>query len=119
MRRREFIAALGSAAAWPMVARGQRPKRRIGVLMLSNANDQDGRAYHAAFLDGLRQAGWNNDRVEYIDRWSAGNAAEIRKYAAELVALAPDVIVATGPASVAKMQEITSSVPIVFVLVPD
>ena len=103
MRRRHFMALLGSAATWPLAARAQQAERmrRIGVLMPLGANDPEGQAYSAAFLEGLRQAGWNGGRNVQVDyRWSAGNT-EIRKYAAELAALTPDVILATGPAAVA------------------
>src|SRR5665811_1224782 len=100
MKRREFITLLGSAAAvWPLIARAQQGERmrRIGVLMPLAADDPEAQARIAAFQQGLQQLGWTigrNVRIEY--RWSAGNADDARKYAVELVALAPDVILAYG-----------------------
>ena len=102
MQRREFIVLLGGAAAtWPIVARAQQPERvrRIGVLSGLAANDPDTQARMAAFLQGLQQLGWTDGRNVQIEyRWGAGNADNIRKYATELAALAPDVILATGTA---------------------
>ncbi len=121
--RRKFIAALGSAAAaWPRAARAQQAEhmRRIGVLYGTNADNLDVPTYYAAFLQGLQQLGWTADRnVRFDSRWGAGNAANIRKYAAELAALAPDVILAVGGATVGPLLEATRTVPIVFVIVPD
>ena len=121
MRRREFITLLGSAAvAWPLAARAQQPKRRIGVLMSRLENDPEGQARVRAFVDGLQQLGWTDGRNVRIDiRWTAGNPADTDKYAAELVALAPDVIFASASANVAALQRITRSVPIVFANVID
>jgi putative ABC transport system substrate-binding protein len=123
MRRREFIGLLGRAAAvWPGVARAQQPERvrRIGVLSPLPAEHPEDQVRHAAFLEALRQLGWTDGRNVRIEaRWSAGDAAITRKYAAELVALAPDVILATGAAGTAEMLQATRSVPIVFVVVPD
>ena len=99
MKRREFITLLGGAVAWPLTARAQQPERmrRIGVLMGPAADDPDGQARIAALLQGLQQLGWAVGRNVRIDiRWAAGNADESRRYAAELVALASDVIVANG-----------------------
>ena len=102
MKRREFITLLGgAAAAWPLAARAQQPERvrRIGVLMHLAADDPEGQARIGAFLQGLQEWGWavgRNVRIEY--RWAAGDAERIRKYATELVALAPDVILAAGGA---------------------
>src|SRR5262245_19471804 len=100
MKRRDFITLLGGAAmAWPLAARAQQSDRmrRIGVLNGQAANDPDAQANIAAFLQGLQQLGWTDGRNVRIDhRWAAGNPADIRKYAAELVALAPDVILANG-----------------------
>ena len=103
MRRRNVIVGLAGAAAWPFAARAQQAERtrRIGVLMNQAANDPEGRARIAAFLQGLQQLDWTegrNVRIEY--RWSAGNDADTHKNAAELVALAPDVIFASGTATV-------------------
>ena len=121
MRRREFVSLFGSAAAvWPLAARAQQPERtrRIGVLMSTPANDKEGRARIAAFLQGLAQLGWTDGRNVLIDyRWGAGSADNKRKYAAELVALAPDVILATGPTW--QLLQATRTVPIVFVITPD
>jgi putative tryptophan/tyrosine transport system substrate-binding protein len=123
MRRREFITLVGgAAAAWPLAARAQQPERmrRIGVLRGGGtADDPEGQARHAAFLQALQQLGWIDGRNVRIDtRWPAGNAADARKFAAELVALAPDAILATG-ASVGPLLEATRTVPIVFAAVVD
>jgi putative ABC transport system substrate-binding protein len=121
MRRREFISLLGgAAAAWPLAARAQQsgPMRRIGVLMSTAADDAEGQARIAAFLDGLQQLGWTDGRnVRINTRWPTSDA-EARKYAAELVALAPDVILATGHTT-GPLQQATQTVPIVFVVVAD
>jgi putative tryptophan/tyrosine transport system substrate-binding protein len=122
MRRREFIAALGGAVAWPRAARAQQPDsvRHIGVLMTTAETDPAGQARIAGFLQGLQQLGWSVGRNVQIDtRWAAGDADRIRAYAAELVALAPDVILATGSATVGPLLQATRSVPIVFAYVPD
>jgi putative tryptophan/tyrosine transport system substrate-binding protein len=120
--RRSLIRLLGSAAAWPLAARAQqrKPMRRIGVLMPYAANDPQAQARNAAFLQGLQQSGWSVGHNVQIDhRWSGGNEDDTRKYAAELVALAPDVIFATGTAAVEPLRRTTRTVPIVFALVPD
>jgi putative ABC transport system substrate-binding protein len=120
VRRRAFITLLGSAVTWSLGARAQPPERvrRIGVI--SGANDQLTQARIAAFIQGLQQLGWTEGRNAHIDaRWSAGNAAEIRRYAAELVALAPDVIFTAGSSSMGPLLEATHTVPIVFAIVPD
>jgi putative ABC transport system substrate-binding protein len=123
MRRRKFITILGSAVVvWPLAAHAQQGERmrRIGVLTPLPADLPDAQARHAVFLQALRQLGWTeggNVRIEA--RWSAGDPAITRKYAAELVALAPDVILATGSAGVASILEATRSIPVVFVIVPD
>ena len=100
MRRREFITlAGGAAAAWPLAARAQQSERmrRIGVLSGGAGGDLELKARIAAFVQGLAQLGWTDGRNVRIDyRWAAGNAENYRKYAAELVALAPDVILAPG-----------------------
>jgi putative tryptophan/tyrosine transport system substrate-binding protein len=123
MRRREFITLLGgAAAAWPVVARAQQVDRmrRLGVLGGQAANDPDAQANIAAFLQGLQQLGWTDGRNVRIDhRWAAGNPADIRKYAAELVALAPDIILATGASPLGPLLQATRTVPIVFAIVPD
>jgi putative ABC transport system substrate-binding protein len=121
--RRQFISALGGAAsAWPLAARAQQGERmrRIGVLFGVAADDSTGKANYAAFLQGLQQLGWSDGRNVRIDaRWAAGDAADARKYAAELVALAPDVILASGSSSPAPLLQATRSVPIVFAIVVD
>jgi len=120
--RRELLAALGGAAAWPLAARAQQPEqmRRVGVLMSLAADDAEGKARLAAFLDGLQQLGWIDSRNVRIDaRWGAGDADRTRRYAAELVALAPDVILATGSPPVAALQQATRSAAIVFADVGD
>jgi ABC-type uncharacterized transport system substrate-binding protein len=120
VRRRAFITLLGSAATWPLGARAQQAERvrRIGVI--AGANDQLTQARHAAFFQELQQLGWTEGRNVHIDaRWSAGNVAEIRRYAAELVALAPDVIFTSGSSSMGALLEATRTVPIVFAIVPD
>ena len=120
MRRREFIAAIGGVAAWPPAARAQQPERvrRIGVI--AGADDPVTQARHAAFFQGLQQLGWTEGRNVHIDtRWSAGNAAETRRHAAELVALAPDVIFTSGSTAIGLTLEATRTVPIVFAIVPD
>jgi putative ABC transport system substrate-binding protein len=100
MRRRDFITLIGGAAAvWPLAARAQQPEpvRRIGVLFPLVASDPEARARLTAFQQALQELGWIDGSNVHIDaRWSAGNAADTRKYAAELVALAPDVIFAVG-----------------------
>jgi putative ABC transport system substrate-binding protein len=97
MKRREFITLIGGAAAWPLSAYGQQPQklRRIGVLMTRNAEDSEEQARLTAILQGLQERGWTDGRNVRIDiRWSAGDPDRRRRYAAELVALAPDVIIA-------------------------
>jgi putative ABC transport system substrate-binding protein len=120
--RRKFIAALGGAAAWPVATHAQQPDklRRIGVLYGAAGNDPVAQANNAAFLQGLQQLGWIEGRDVRIEtRWGAGNPAETRKYAAELAALSPDVIFATGDACVGPLLQVTRTVPIVFAIVPD
>jgi len=124
MRRREFILLLGgTAAALPLTAHAQsKPKsvRRVAALMPYSANDPQSQNRNAAFLQALQQLGWivgQNVEIEY--RWSSGNEDETRKYAAELVALAPDVIFTAGSAAIEPLRRVTRTVPIVFALVPD
>ena len=118
MKRREFITLLCGAAAWPLAARAQQGERmrRIGVLEPIAAESPDGKARQGAFLQRLQQLGWIDGRNVRIDtRWSAGNDAETRKYATELAALAPDVILTAGSAAIEPMRQATRTVPIVFV----
>jgi putative ABC transport system substrate-binding protein len=123
IRRREFITLLGgAAAALPMAARAQQSERmrRVGLLMATPADDPEGQARVAALLQALQQLGWTvglNVRID--DRWSAGDAGNARKYAEELVALAPDVILASGAAAMEPLLQATRTVPIVFALAAD
>jgi putative tryptophan/tyrosine transport system substrate-binding protein len=124
LRRREFITLIGGAAACPLVARAQQPDRmrRIGVLMNLSVDDPEAPSRVAAFAQGLGELGWNIGRNVWIDyRWGGGGsgAAFFHKQATEVVALAPDVILASGHPSIAALQPITRSVPVVFVLVAD
>jgi putative tryptophan/tyrosine transport system substrate-binding protein len=120
--RRKFIAALGGAAVgWPLAAHAQQGERimRIGALNGAAADDPIAQANNAAFVQGLQQLGWTEGRNVRIDwRWAAGNTADMRKYAMELVALAPDVILGVG-STVGPLLEATRTVPIVFAIVPD
>ena len=121
MRRREVITLISSASvAWSLAARAQEPKRRIGMLMPLLENDPEGQVRVRAFVDGLQQLGWTDGHNVRIDiRWGGGIPADRDKYAAELVALAPDVIFASASVNVAALQRITRSVPIVFAGVVD
>ena len=123
MRRRDFITLLGiAAAAWPLTTGAQQAggMRRIGVLMSLAADDPQAQARLAAFVQGLQELGWTDGRNVSIDtRWSAGNAADTRKFAAELVSLAPDVILASGGSVVGTLLQVTSTVPIVFTQTAD
>ena len=117
IRRREFITALGGAAAWPLAARAQQPgrMRRVGVLSNVAENDPQRQAELAAFRQGLAELGWIEGRNLRLDiRWTAGNADMTRRYATELVVLAPDVIVTETSYGVAALQQVTRTVPIVF-----
>jgi ABC-type uncharacterized transport system substrate-binding protein len=123
MRRRDFMSLIGSAAAaWPLAARAQQPDRmrRIGLLSAGTADEPANKPRIAAFLLGLKELGWTDGRnLQIVYRWTGGNPADTRKYASELAALAPDVIVSTGSADVGPMLQATRTVPIVFVIVPD
>ena len=123
LKRREFIALVGGAAvALPLVARAQQPERmrRIGVLMNRVADDPEAQARLKSFVQGLQQLGWDEGRNVRMDvRWTANVAEHLHRYAAELVALMPDVILADGAVSVSALQGPTRTVPIVFVGVPD
>ena len=118
MRRREFIVTVGgAAAAWPLVARAQQPERmrRIGVLMTRAADDPLGQARLVAFQQALQQLGWSDGRNVQIDvRWGENDADLSRRYAQELIALAPDIFLAAGTVSVTALQHITRTLPIVF-----
>ena len=123
MQRREFITLLGGAtAAWPLSARAQQPERmrRIAVLMSLAADDKEGRVRIDAFVQGLRELGWIDGRNVQIDiRWAAGGDRVRQQYAAELVALSPDVIMASGGSVVGPLLQTTRIVPIVFTQTPD
>src|SRR5262245_20616789 len=123
MRRREFITLLGGAAAsWPLAARTQQVEqmRRVGVISTLPADDPEGTARTTAFLQTLQELGWTDGRNLRIDiRWGAGDPERIRKYVAELLALKPDVVLATGASTMGPLQRATRTVPIVFVQVTD
>src|SRR5262249_12746702 len=122
LKRREFIALFGGAAAWPLAARAQQGERvrRIGVLMNLAADDSETGARRAAFLQGLQELGWSEGRNLRIDyRWGVGDNDRHRANAAELAALGPDVILAHGSPIVRQLQRATRTVPIVFVSVAD
>jgi putative tryptophan/tyrosine transport system substrate-binding protein len=122
MRRREFITLLGGAAAWPLAARGQQGERirRIGVLLNTAADDMVFQTRVGAFLQELALLGWTIGRNVRIDtRWAGANAAEVRRHAAELAALAPDVILAHGGSTVGPLLQATRTVPIVFPVAGD
>jgi putative ABC transport system substrate-binding protein len=122
VKRREFITLLGGAAGWPLAARAQQGERmrRIGVLFGLAADDPESQARHTAFVQGLQELGWTDGRNIRVDtRWGAGDGDRIRKYVTELVALAPDAILATGTTVTGPLQRATRTVPIVFVNVSD
>jgi ABC-type uncharacterized transport system substrate-binding protein len=123
VRRREFITLLGSGAlAWPLAAQAQQGERvrRIGVLINLPADDLEGQARNAAFLQGLQQFGWTvGSKVRIEVRWGGGDANRMRKEAGELVASAPDVILASGTTSLRPLLEATRSLPVVFANVAD
>ena len=123
MKRRQFISLLGgAAAAWPVAARAQQPgMRRVGVLMNSPADDQQGQARLSAFLQGLQQLGWDEGRNVRIDvRWGGvADPVRTRQNAAELVALAPEVILTATTLPAAELQRVTRTIPIVFAMVVD
>jgi putative tryptophan/tyrosine transport system substrate-binding protein len=123
MKRREFLTLLsGAAAVWPLAARAQQRERPrlVGVLEGVSPGTPNAEARPAAFLEGLRQSGWTPGRNVRLEvRWAGGDQAEIRKHAAELVALTPDVLVAGGGAAAEVMLKVTHTIPIVFAIVPD
>jgi putative ABC transport system substrate-binding protein len=122
MQRREFIAGLGSTAAWPLVARAQQGERvrRIGVLMEPPEDDPEGKAQLALFTRALQDLGWTEGRNLRVDiRWAAGSFERTRMFAKELVDLQPDVILARGTPATAAFQRETQTIPIVFVAVGD
>src|SRR6516165_10848012 len=123
MRRRDFIKGIvGSATAWPLAARAQQGERirRIGVLMQIGADDPEAPALVGAFSQGLAESGWiigRNARIDY--RWHQGNPEATRAYAAELLALTPDIILVSGTYAATAVKQLTRTVPIVFVNVAD
>lgn len=122
MRRRAFIILLGGAFVWPVITRAQQSEavRRVGVLMNRGADDPQGQARLAAFQQRLQQLGWTDGGNVRIDtRWGADDVERERRYAAELIALAPDIVLASGTLSVTALQHVGNSVPIVFVGVTD
>jgi putative ABC transport system substrate-binding protein len=122
VRRRDFITLLGGAAAWPVTARAQQPDRmrRIGVLMNVPADTQWGQAYIAAFREALSRLGWSDGGNLRIDvRWGENDIERDRKYATELVGLAPELVLASGTLSVAALRHVARNLPIVFVQVSD
>jgi putative ABC transport system substrate-binding protein len=121
VKRREFITLVSAAAAWPLAARAQQERmRRIGALVNTAADSADGQARFAAFVHGLQQLGWTDGRNARLDvRWAAGDPERIRRYAAELVALAPDVILASGGTTLGPLRQVSRTVPTVFTGVSD
>jgi putative ABC transport system substrate-binding protein len=120
-RRREFIAGLGGAAAWPLAARAQQPDgmRRVGCLYTLAENDPIVQARVAAFREGLAQLGWTERNVRIEERFAGGDADQMQAYAAELVGSAPDVIVADSTPVLAALKQATRTIPIVFFIVND
>ena len=122
MRRREFIAGLGSVAAWPVVASAQQGDRvrRIGVLMAYDESDPEAKAHLSAFVQGLVELGWTNGHNIRMDiRWPAGNIDRVRKSAKELVDLQPDVILSEGTPATFALQRETRTVPVIFAAISD
>ena len=123
MRRRDFIKGIvGAATAWPLAAHAQQRQslRRVAILEAITKDMPGAQARYTAFLEAFDQLGWTDGRnVEIVARWAAGDDAAIRKYAAELIALAPDVLVAGGGAATEALLKATPTIPIVFVIVPD
>ena len=122
MRRREFITLLGGAVAWPPIVRAQQrePLRRVAILVPIAADTPGAQAMYTAFLKAFEQLGWTDGRNVQIEvRWAGGDEAEARKYAEELVALTPDVILVTGSTGAELMLKATRTIPIVFAIVPD
>jgi putative tryptophan/tyrosine transport system substrate-binding protein len=122
MKRREFILTLGGATAWPLAVRAQQPDRvrRIGMLIAVAESDPVGQRNAAIFSQSLQELGWTEGRSLSIERrWAGGDVVRSRDYAAELVGLGPDLIVAVGTPSVAALKQATRSIPVVFAIVND
>ena len=118
MRRREFIAAFGGAAVWPLAAQAQQPMRRVAVFMVSRETDREDQARTRTLLQTLQQLGWVDGRNVRIDmRWAGGSAERTKEIAAEFTALKPDVILSTGSIATATIKGATTSIPVVFTLV--
>jgi putative tryptophan/tyrosine transport system substrate-binding protein len=122
MGRREFVALLGGAAAWPLAARAQQPTgiRRLGVLLNLSESDVEAQRLVKAFREALAQLGWADGRNLRIDyRWAGGDVGRIRTFAKELVELSPEIMVGYATPSVVALQQETRSIPIVFLSVTD
>src|SRR5262245_39910041 len=123
MRRRDFITLItGSAATWPFAADGQQPDRmrRVGVLMNGPATDSNAQSYLAAFIQGLRESGWNEGRnLEVNVRWNSGEASLAQIYAAQLIGLMPDVILVSSTINLIAIRQATNAVPVVFTQIAD
>jgi putative ABC transport system substrate-binding protein len=122
MRRRDFITLLGGAAIWPLAARAQRldRTRRVGVLMTLEESDSSGMERISAFAEELRKLGWSTPGNLSLDvRWGAGDLSRLRQYAAELIGLSPDVVLAVGGVTMQALQQASSNVPVVFAQVLD
>ena len=120
IKRREFITLLGGAAAWPLTARAQQPERmrRVGVLMGSAENDSEAQAWVAAFREALQKLGWTEGRNIRIDtRWASADVEAMQRFARELVALQPDLILSQSTPAVAALLQQTRTIPIVFALI--
>jgi hypothetical protein len=118
LKRREFVALLGSAATWPLAARAEQrePMRRVAVLLPAIADDAVFQTRMAAFLQELALLGWTVGRNLRIDvRWASANAADIRRHATELVALTPDVVLATGDSTMPPLLQMTRTIPISWI----
>src|SRR5262245_40058068 len=121
MKRRTFIAGLGCAAGWPLVARGQQPERMRLIGALTGAADEPNiQARYAVFRQELQKLGWTDGRnIRFDYRWGGGDIKKTRREAEQLVALAPDVILAIGGPAMERLHQVARTVPIVFVIVPD
>lgn len=122
MRRRDVFGLLGGAVAWPFAARAQQRERlpRVGVLLPATPDDSEYPSLIVAFLQGLQQMGWTDRRNVRIEtRWAGGGGGPMQKHVAELVALAPDVIMAAGASATGPLLQATRTIPVVFTIVPD
>src|SRR5262249_36941756 len=122
MRRREFLGILGGAVVWPVAAEAQQAEhvRRVGLLNILGSEDPEGQARRTVFEQTLQQLGWTVGRDLKIEtRQVGGDLDSLRRYATELVALAPDAILSIGSVTVASLQQATRTIPIVFMNVPD